>query len=175
MTTRPKQNGSKLVGSEAVPLITGAAVAEFLSDIYQLGIDHAGWWPLSGRMFAFAGAITFFIMRKLNTWAMHESDYRDEIEQARIAQAWAAVPIPVQLLIEWAQRPDRASKLGAPSGAPTPPASTPVLHGPYEGTKIQISRSTPSNTVVQTQSPAPAPAPPPPTLDTTVSQPDLQP
>jgi hypothetical protein len=161
-------SGAKVVGSETIPLATGASIAYFLAKVYALFVAHWHFWELDEGIFAGVGGAIFFWLRWLNTKVVHDAYYRDQIEQAKVAKEWAAVPIPTQLLIEWAQwRAATTKELPQPSGGPSAPSTglplEPAAPDQSSHIGIQTERSTPSKLAVQTGSPAQQhpPAPPP--------------
>jgi hypothetical protein len=144
-------NGGKTVGSETVPFASGAGVAIFLRTVYALFVAHWHWWDIDPLIFDSIGGAVFFYMRYLNTLALREGAYKDQIMQAKVAKEWAAVPIPLQLLIEWAnwkaQQP-----IDGPSSPATPPASEPSSPYPSVGKSIPIEHSSPSSVGARTAS-----------------------
>jgi hypothetical protein len=158
----PNLNGAKLIGSETVPLASGAGVSLFLRTIYAMFVSHWDWWTIDPLIFDSIGAVVFFYMRYINTQAVHMADYRDQILQAKVAKEWAAVPIPVELLIEWANSKAQQPPSDVPSPVPTPVPSQPV--GPGQTVRIatpQTNGSIPSSPIAGTSGPAATPAPPP--------------
>jgi hypothetical protein len=123
--TQPLPNGAKIVASETVPVISAALTITALQDINNLLTDHLNWWwdlsKYSG-LFTLLGFALFGFFRYLNGRLVTSGMYRDELRSATVAKAWAGVPFPLELLVEWAEARSKQLPPAQPSAPPTPQA-----------------------------------------------------